>query len=211
MPATFALGLDLGQAEDYTALAVASKVLPGDDPKASEYHFRLLKRWELGTPYTRIVADIVATVGAPPLLQMVRGSMSMGLVERQCSLAVDLGGPGRPVVNMLRDAHVKAKLFPVAITAGRKESYEKGEWHVSKQLLVFQALTRMQQQRVFFAPGLEHGETLKQELQNYRIKLTDKGNETFSAREGAHDDLVLAMALAIWLGERGQKRLAIFA
>jgi len=29
-------------------------------------------------------------------------------------------------------------------------------------------------------------------------------NETFNAREGEHDDLILALALAAWRGERGE-------
>src|SRR5208283_933986 len=34
---------------------------------------------------------------------------------------------------------------------------------------------------------------------DFQVKITDSANETFSAREGAHDDLVLAVALPVWL------------
>ena len=35
------------------------------------------------------------------------------------------------------------------------------------------------------------------------MKITAAANETFEARhEGRHDDLVLAVALAVWAGER---------
>ena len=40
---------------------------------------------------------------------------------------------------------------------------------------------------------------MKQELLNFRVKITANANETFNAREGTHDDLVLAVALPIWL------------
>jgi hypothetical protein len=37
---------------------------------------------------------------------------------------------------------------------------------------------------------------------DFRVKITAAANETFAAREGAHDDLVLATALPIWLGSQ---------
>ena len=44
--------------------------------------------------------------------------------------------------------------------------------------------------------------TLVHELTTFQTKDTLAGNETFGAwREGAHDDLVLAVALAAWFGE----------
>lgn len=39
---------------------------------------------------------------------------------------------------------------------------------------------------------------LVRELQDFRVRYTDAGNATFNAREGAHDDLVLALALAVF-------------
>jgi hypothetical protein len=46
---------------------------------------------------------------------------------------------------------------------------------------------------------IDHATTLKNELLNFRVKITAAANETFSAREGLHDDLVLSVALPIWL------------
>ena len=48
-------------------------------------------------------------------------------------------------------------------------------------------------------------ETRVAELDNFRVKKTALGADTFGAgtewRENAHDDLVLAVALAVWAGE----------
>jgi hypothetical protein len=45
--------------------------------------------------------------------------------------------------------------------------------------------------------------TLVRELQNFQVKITAAANETFGVwRDGQHDDLVLAVALASWWGER---------
>jgi hypothetical protein len=38
--------------------------------------------------------------------------------------------------------------------------------------------------------------------QEFRADFTDSGNLQFGARQGAHDDLVLASALAVWRASR---------
>jgi hypothetical protein len=46
---------------------------------------------------------------------------------------------------------------------------------------------------------------LIKELQNFKVKITAAANEIFEAwREGEHDDLLLAVAIAAWMGERMQ-------
>ena len=40
------------------------------------------------------------------------------------------------------------------------------------------------------------------ELQNFRVTYTSAANALFSARSGAHDDLVLSLAIACWWGAR---------
>src|SRR5262249_55869194 len=49
------------------------------------------------------------------------------------------------------------------------------------------------------ANGVQHADVLKRELLDFRVRVTAAANETFSAREGTHDDLVLAVALPVWL------------
>jgi len=45
---------------------------------------------------------------------------------------------------------------------------------------------------------LKDGPILKSELQDFQVSITPSGNATFSARVGAHDDLVLALAISLW-------------
>jgi hypothetical protein len=94
-------GLDLGQAQDFSALAVLGQQI-GDGPTA--YAVRHLQRWPPGTAYLRIAADEGRLLQAPELAD--------------CPLAVDQTGVGRPVVDLLRRAKVDACLHPVTITAG---------------------------------------------------------------------------------------------
>jgi hypothetical protein len=39
---------------------------------------------------------------------------------------------------------------------------------------------------------------LRQEFSEFRMRTTDSGRLTFGAREGRHDDLILALAVAVW-------------
>jgi hypothetical protein len=48
------------------------------------------------------------------------------------------------------------------------------------------------------AASLPDAAVLARELADFRVRYTDAGNAQFSARKGAHDDLVLALALAVF-------------
>ena len=48
------------------------------------------------------------------------------------------------------------------------------------------------------APALPEARTLRDELATFEVTMTEAANATFSHREGKHDDLVLAVALALW-------------
>ena len=55
--------------------------------------------------------------------------------------------------------------------------------------------------------ALHHAETLLRELEAMRMRITASGNNQYGAYgEGEHDDLVLALALAVWYAERLDNR-----
>lgn len=203
----YILGLDLGQAADYSALAVLRRkefelprpgeplvLAPGRSPGI--YDCIALKRWPLGTSYPDIVDGTCKVLERDEL----KGS----------DLVVDATGVGRPVVDMLRKAKPAGQVRPVMITAGASESVQGGYFHVAKTILISCTNVLLQSQRIKFAAGMFEVNTLVKELQNYRLKVTAAANETYNAREGAHDDLVLALALPCWFGERGQRRLNVW-
>jgi hypothetical protein len=183
----FYLGLDLGQASDYTALAVLQKL----EETAEPHQLRHLQRFALGTPYT----DIVPAVGR-----------FVAAVARQgdCTLVVDQTGVGRALVDMLRDAPMLSRLVPVTITAGHTVTeLENGSKHVPKKELVTCLQLLLQSRRLKIPTSLPEAGTLLKELANFHVKITAAANETFGAwRDGQHDDLVLAVALAAWMAER---------
>jgi hypothetical protein len=177
------LGLDLGQAANCTALAALNRTSGGD------YQIRHLERFALGTSYLTIVAQTVELVAKPPL--------------SGCSLAVDQTGVGLAVMNLLTSAKPRAFLVPITITCGHLAVPDGRQgYHVPKKELVSVMQVVLQAHRLKISPKLPLADDLMRELQNFRVKITHAANETFGAwREGQHDDMVFAVAMAGWVGE----------
>jgi len=190
----FVAGLDLGQASDPSAFAVLQRNRVEDNGHScNRWDCRHLERWSLGTSYVAIVEDVRKRFENAPL--------------KHASLALDLTGIGRAVYDVFRQAQIAARLRPITITAGASVTVvplsEGGGFNVPKKELVSTLQVLLQQGRLKVASALAEAETLLSELQNFRVKVTLAANETFGSwRERDHDDLVLAVALAAWLGER---------
>ena len=90
-------------------------------------------------------------------------------------------------------------------TSLRERSSYRNFW-VSKLELVSFMVAAHHQGILRISDKLKHAKTLEQEFKNFQLKYTEKGNATFSAREGLHDDLVLSLAIAVWYSRRNEGR-----
>jgi hypothetical protein len=188
----FILGLDLGQAADFTALIGIERVT---EAKPHTYHMRIAQRYPLRTPYTTIVERMAAFVQEPPL-------------AGQCTLVVDATGVGQPVVDMFRAAKLACPFSPVTITGGNAVTRDGNQFNVPKRDLATATKVLLDDKRLRISEALPDCRLLVTELENFRVKITTKANDTYESwREGLHDDLVLATALACWLAERGGKQM----
>lgn len=189
----FYLGLDLGQANDYTALCIL-EIQPG-----RSYAVRRLERIR-GESYPNIVQKVEALMRSPAL-------------KGNASLVVDQTGVGVPVVDLLR----KAGLRPVAISihGGDKISNEGDTWRVPKRDLVGVLQVLLQSGRLKVSSQLKLGPVLQAEMLNFKVKIDPvTAHDSYSAwRESDHDDLILSVALAAWYAEtqrpKPQPRLVI--
>src|SRR5262245_31789000 len=138
-PPTYVSGLDLGQTQDFTALAVLEQTKHPDPEKPREfvrhYAVRRLERFPLGTSYTAVCARLGTRVAAPPLTRTM--------------LAVDQTGVGRPVIDMLKKSAISASIRPITITSGHKATpAETGGWLVPKKELVSVLQVMLQARRI---------------------------------------------------------------
>jgi hypothetical protein len=219
----YIVGLDMGQTNEYTAMAIlertrtteranpaiafgnirywyGSNTVPLSNPpvkKKKTYAVRHLERFPLGTPYPETCDRLVDLFSQPP--------MSNG------TLVVDQTSVGRAVVDLIRQARPQATIHPMTITAGYSITHEKGGWYVPKKELVGVMQILLQSRRLQVARQLPMAAVLVRELETFRVKVTASANENLESwRERDHDDLVLAVAMAAWVGERALGNFCIF-
>jgi hypothetical protein len=110
---------------------------------------------------------------------------------------------------MLRKARVGAKVTPLFVTtAKRSSSDELGGWWVPRQELAATLQVLLQSRRLRVAPTLTEAAMLARELAAFKVKVSTSPPEEMDAwRQGTHDDLDLAVAVAAWLGEHCLMRL----
>src|SRR5438128_2108181 len=114
----FAIGLDLGQKRDHSAIAVVER---------HDYTGLLMVRFACRVPLGTSYPQVVEMTGW--VVDSVRDA-------GPCALAVDATGVGAPVIEMLQAARLGCEICPVTITGGDTESQRAGGWSVPKKDLI---------------------------------------------------------------------------
>jgi hypothetical protein len=167
-----------------------------------EYRIRHLQRFPLGTPYPEIARKVVD----------IMGSLGGGI------LAIDATGVGAAVVDLFWEAGLTP--YAITITGGRTptnkaedEVKKKGgayvspslrdvlSWTVPKRDLVGVLAVGLQNHIIRISGSLPDARTLTDELLNFKVKINEKtAHDSYEAwREGVHDDLVLSVAIGLWV------------
>jgi hypothetical protein len=193
-PSHWFVGVDLGQSQDPTALCVLEAYEQVGDPTEPArfcYDVRHLMRFPLGMSYPAMVHEIGLILTRPPL----------GLLTE---LIIDETGVGRAVGDIFNDHGLKP--IKVTITAGNEEGQSGfARYTVPKQVLISNLDALMHTGELRIAKDLRETPALESELKDFRRHVTEAGRNTYQARVGAHDDLVLAVAIALWRAVRRKK------
>jgi hypothetical protein len=202
--ARWCVGVDLGQAADFTAVAILChqhgiidarnsferKHFPLDFDKAQKAErcdVRHLQRLPLGTSYPRIVEHVRELLSRPPLQ------------ESAPRLVIDETGVGKAVGDIFeREGMKPLRLCITGATVAETVWQSETRVHVSKQGLISVVDAGLHVGTLRFAAQLAEAETMKNELLDFRRQLTAQGRSIFGARANKHDDLVLAVAIAAW-------------
>lgn len=173
-------GLDLGQRDDWTALAVVEEDARGMTLIALE------RVRHLAYPaVAELVADTVGALGSPTLL-------------------VDVTGIGRPICDQLTALGVRHTR--VNIHGGNSVTrLDDGTLSVPKRDLVGALVVGFEAKTLRIARGLRHVEHLEREAQAFTMKLSASGHDSYDARSGEHDDLLLAVSLPVWDATRPRR------
>ena len=201
----FIVGLDLGKSQDFTALIVndlqwcervryaRTKFQPIMEPigrrRVMRHQLVNLHRYPKGTAYPDIYRSVKSVLTQLPQR------------ERYPELVVDGTGVGAPVVDAMREMAMHP--ISITITGGRTiNKISSAAITVPKTLLASAVDIVLAEDRLDITMKASASMPLKAELQGFRVKIRATGTEALEAwREGTHDDLVLATALAVWRGE----------
>ena len=203
--------LTLGQAADPTALCVIEHchgvMDRGSDyerhigisahlqTKAERYRVVHLERLPLQTSYGDVVQHVVGMMGRAPL----NGNEN----QRAAELVIDAGGVGRGVA----DFFVEAGLKPICVTiTGGLETTCTGRnrWNVAKHVLItnLDAMLHHDKHPLRFSNHLTESSALAEELRDFERSVGSAGRQTYSARSGKHDHLILCIAIGAWWASR---------
>ena len=197
------VGVDLGQSTDPTAISVMNHtVVPLDNwdmslgaelwkqRKQERFDVRHLERLPLGMPYPQQIQKVADLLSRAPLNEL------------KPALVIDETGVGRPVGDMFDAAGMHPER--ITITAGLEPTRHGGNsWHVPKALLISNLEARSHSGELRIAAAANDAYALREEMKDFKRKISEAGRTTYSARVGAHDDLVLSVAITLWLATQG--------
>ena len=209
---SFVIGVELGQVSDVTAIAVVeSLTLPflrteeirregwidvrpvyqAPDGTETREHppvnfaLRHLERFPVGSSYVEIRDRVEARA------RSLRGP----------AVVLDASGVGTAAVNLFRTSSLY--ITTVTLVAGDQSAHDGSDYRVPKKDIVSVTQVLLQTGRLKIAKALPHAKLLARELMNFRSRVTTQTIESqLDWREGANDDLVLALAIAAWQAEQ---------
>ena len=163
----FFVGLDLGQRQDYTAVAVVERTAVAvggidyvtyEQKREQRLHVRHLERVRLGTSYVEVVERVAA---------MVQSAALAG----KCTLVVDGTGVGGAVVDLLKAARLGCAIVAVSITGGENATSVGEQWRVPKRVLITGLETALARKALRIARGLKDAGALVDELLRMRVTM----------------------------------------
>jgi hypothetical protein len=197
----FVVGVDLGQSNDPTAVSVihwTRTPLSSWTPRHAvgntrntlwqdyeeRFDVRYLERLPLGSPYPAQVQHVINLLSRPPL-------------AGGADLVIDATGVGAPIADLFETAGLEPTR--VIISAGFEATdHGRRRWTVPKTELISGMDALLHTGQLKFASSLTDAGALRDELKDFRRKVSEAGRATYAARVGRHDDLILSVAVALW-------------
>ncbi len=196
----FQVGLDLGQRQDHSAMVVVEDAAVDTGTKDRVTYapvverrrtVRYVERVALGTEYAKVVERVRWLVGNGELRQA------------EVVVAADATGVGAAVVEALRKALYQGQtqrsgagfvdLVPVVFTGGAKGKWSGRYYFAPKNELMDRLTLAFERGEVKMARGKRGMEELREELKGMKREPGMRWRTV-----GKHDDLVMALALAVW-------------
>lgn len=186
------ISADLGQANDYTAISILERIITGngvlgiDRRGERTINLRHIERMR-GVEYPAIVD------------RMKQLYLSPALIDQAKAVVIDYTGLGRPVYDMMKQAGFYWSLNAISITGGNDTTAGDRSYNVPKRELVSSLQIELQCNRLKIAKGIKEADALIEELSNFQTAISANGHDTYNGANGVHDDLVMSVAMGVWL------------
>lgn len=174
------VGIDIGSLVDYTAVCVLE--IGRDRGQVIQYmNCIYLDRLQIGQSYLSQIDEIAV------ILRKIPGA----------SVALDFTGIGNPVSQLWGACGMKIDT-KISIHGGDKKSYENGITYIPKRDIIGGITVGLQSGKLKFAAGLPLIKEIVNELISYEVKINPStGHDSYNARSGQHDDMILALGCAV--------------
>jgi hypothetical protein len=125
------------------------------------------------------------------VVERVRKIVRSKELDGDCILAVDATGVGNPVVDLMRRAGMGCEISAISITGPGRAVHVGNVWNVPKVDLWAALAVVLERGEIRIAQDMPCAGALVKELEELQLA-------SGSARAGHHDDLAMALALAVW-------------
>jgi len=184
----FILSLDPAQIRDWSALS-ATEVIWNNSDRSFHYQLRNIERRQ-SLPYPEIVDWTIKAFRTKAFREGSFGPI----------LTLDTTGVGVAIKDMIRKGGLRP--ISITITSGNSHTHTGLEHNVGKLRLVSKFLSVFDAGK-FLIPSIKAPAfiELQKELRAFRADMSAKGYARFEAEQGEHDDMVLSIAMSVWLCE----------
>jgi hypothetical protein len=206
------VGVSLGRPGEPSGVVVLERF--GDGPATGSFSVRYVRQYAPQTRYADIIVDLETLLSVPPLAHA--GKQAWGY---DSTVVLDVTGVGRGVGELFHAAKLAANVREVVVTGGGTVTLSAGREpdRVPKVEIVAAVQTHLQARRLK-APGASAGdmrpalEALVAELQNFRAKIATGpvAFEDWRDEKRPQQELVLALAVALWRGSRWAPKLRAY-
>ncbi|MGZ7132928.1 MAG: phage terminase large subunit family protein [Halobacteriota archaeon] len=190
------VGVDLGMKRDPSTVVVVEL---RETPGGTYYHYvRFLKRLTLRMLYSNVAATLAKLDG------QLRAKASALGKKVDIVYVLDATGVGEGVCELVEKKLPHADVYRVYLTGGISPviDHASREIRLPKNQLVSTLLAVFDSDHIYISSHAKEIAAMIEELDNFEIRISDEGRDQFGAKTGSHDDLVCALGIACYCGER---------
>lgn len=192
-----AIGIDLGQRRDPTAVAVLEVLNHAPEGQDARWHYetRHLERLPLGTKYPAVAAR-VADLQANAIQAVRQRALSRTYRDARVLMTTYIDATGSiPSLDMFHERGID--VMPCFFNHGDRRTDTGSQVTIGKAWLVNRLQALIQNDRLHIDPANREAAAMTRELMDYDIRVDENGTDRYGAfRTGQHDDLVTALGLA---------------